>query len=66
MYHVYMCTVPTHPFTTNFTYYSVEFQKQIEETTAKTEQLEESTKNLDIEAKQLHNKFKQNRDICEG
>ena len=46
--------------------YSVEFQKQIEETITWTEQLEESTKNLDVEAKQLHNKFKQNREICEG
>ena len=46
--------------------YFIEFQKQIEETIAKTEQLEESTKNLDVEAKQLHNKFKQNREICEG
>ncbi|CAB3978178.1 Hypothetical predicted protein, partial [Paramuricea clavata] len=45
---------------------STEFQKQIEETIAWTEQLEESTKNLDVEAKQLHNKFKQNREICEG
>ena len=46
--------------------YFIEFQKQIEEAIAKTEQLEESTKNLDVEAKQLHNKFKQNREICEG
>jgi hypothetical protein len=64
-----MCTMYEPTFTGARFYsdlYSVEFQKQIEETIAWTEQLEESTKNLDVEAKQLHNKFKQNREICEG